>query len=208
MCVLFSTHASAASACAAFLCLFNLECFVFLPRAHPVFQNVEKGGTHRWGLSKARNVWYNPHKHTHTHTHSSAHSTVSCQCRSTFTRMHKSMYGDITSKQMSVCVCVYVCVFVKARHTHTHTHTNTRAALWVHEESAAWRGQCIHTEGQAEKDRWWCTSDFNSQGTPRCSPGCSTLSRKTNWPKTTEAAKWKSLASWKGIKRQFKMKRN
>lgn len=42
---------SAALACATFLSLFNLERYIFLPRAHPVFPNVYRGGTHRWGLS-------------------------------------------------------------------------------------------------------------------------------------------------------------
>lgn len=123
-------------------------------------------GQHTDGsLSKARDVLYNTQKHTLLYI-------VSCTY---------NMEGNIYQKKKNMYVYIMSKQTFKILHTH-HTLTHTRMQ---HYESAAWRGQCIHTEGQAEKDRWWwCTSGFKSQGTPRWSPGCCTLSRKTSWSKT------------------------
>lgn len=138
-----------------------------------MFWTVERGETHRWGLSKARDVLYNKHTHALSLKHTLCHVRRSVQ------------KACVLTSRASKC-----------------PNTSTRAALWVHDESAAWSSQCIQTEGQAEKDRWWCTSDFNSQGTPRFSPGCCTLSHKAKWPKTTEGGlKWK-FGKLAGIKKR------
>lgn len=153
---------------------------------------------HRWGLSKARHALYNAHTLKHT-----LYCVMHVEHRSTLTTIRKRMYTDMTYEWSKHLKCLLK----------PNTHTNTHAALWDHEESTVWRAgpfRLLHKEGQAEKDRWWCTSDFNSQGTSSCSPGCCTLSRTINWPRTTERTKtkWMSLVSWKGIKRQLKIKRN
>lgn len=103
------------------LCFYLKSCsFLFSsPELGPVFPNVDSGQTHRWDLSKARDVLYNKH----------------------------------AQDEHRVCV---------KRLLKPNTDT--------HKESSACRGQRIHTEGQAEEDRPWCTSDTNSQGSPRLLP--------------------------------------
>ena len=162
---MWSTNASAA--CATFLCLFNLECFICLPRARPVFLNVEEGeGTHRWVPEQSQRcvVLYN-----------TPNCTLYCVVQGGNKRVHKNMHIDIMSEQTSQ-------MFDWAdtrRHTHQHMCS-----------TAAWRGQFIHTEGQAEKDRWWwgwwCTSGFNSQGTPQVLPWVLPTQATTSWCRIAE----------------------
>lgn len=160
------------------LCFFKSRTPHFSPQSPLCVPKCWKGKTHRWGLSKTRDELYN--------TQAPTTCVMHVRCQSTWEGIASKNMNPDKSKQTSK-------MFVKAKHT--------RSALRIYEESAAGSSQCIHTEGQAETDRWWCTSDSNSQGTSRFSPGCCTLSRNTNCPKTTDGVKtkWQGLASWKVI---------
>lgn len=140
---------------------------------------------HRWGLTKARDMLYN------THDKRTLGCAAHLQCRGPQNRLLKSTYYDIVCKQMSKMIV----------NTGAHIHRQQR----VQEDRSAWRVHCIHSEGQAGKDRW-CTSDCKGQETLRCSPECCYLSRKTNWPRTTDVVnpKLKCLKSWRNYIYMYK----
>lgn len=140
---------------------------LFFPQSPSWVPNVKGEWTHRWGLSKARDMLYNTHR--------------LCCAMHLQGRVPHIGYAKLCSLTSRA----------SKRQKWLLTQTQTHRQQRVQEGSSAWRVHSIHSEGQTGKDRW-CTSDCKGQETLRCSPECCYLSHKTDWPRTTDVVNPKS----------------
>lgn len=130
------------------------------------------------------------------------------KCRWGLSGTREVLYNKHPSKLIQQC---HKCTMQKLTKIMSNIQTQTHMQHCQSWGACSLRGPvCILSEGHAEKDRWWCTTDFNGQATPRFPPQLLYTQPKSKVAQNNRSGvvvgrlQWGSLASWQQLKWELK----